>query len=101
MLIIMNKLELVRTLRQIAAIENCHLTLRAALKIANWLKDGTAYDITSYLRKQEKVTAVCPISNPTIKDCDNCLRELPPPSKQCEGLRSLLHVVEVNKRIGK
>jgi len=54
MLVIMNKLELVRTLRQIAAVEECHLTLRAASKIAAWLKDGTAYDITSYLKKQEE-----------------------------------------------
>jgi len=52
MLVIMNKLELVRTLRQLASTEGCHLTLRAASKIANWLKDGTAYDITSYLKKQ-------------------------------------------------
>lgn len=54
MLVIMNKLELVRTLRQIAAAENCHLTLRAASKIADWLKEGTTYDITSYLIKQGK-----------------------------------------------
>lgn len=54
MLVIMNKLELVRTLRKIAANEDCHLTLRAASKIADWLKDGTAYDIASYLEKQEK-----------------------------------------------
>lgn len=53
MLVIMNKLELVKVLRQIAANEGCHLTLRAASKIANWLKDGTAYDISSYLKKQE------------------------------------------------
>ena len=55
MLVIMNKLELVRVLRQISANEGCRLTLRAASKIANWLKDGTAYDITSYLKKQEEI----------------------------------------------
>ena len=53
MIVIMNKLELAIVLRKIAAKENCHLTIRAAVKIANWLKDGTAYDITSYLKKQE------------------------------------------------
>ena len=52
-LVIMNKLELVRTLRKIAESEGCHLTLRAASKIANWLKEGTAYDITSYLKKED------------------------------------------------
>ena len=50
-LVIMNKLELVRTLRQIAFSQNCHLTLRAASKIVDWLKDGTAYSITSWLQK--------------------------------------------------
>ena len=54
-LIIMNKLELVRTLREIAASEGCHLTLRAASKIASWLKDGTAYNITTWLEKQEEM----------------------------------------------
>jgi len=53
MLVIMNKLELVIVLRKIAERENCHLTLKAASKIADWLKDETAYDITSYLKKQE------------------------------------------------
>ena len=53
MLIIMTQIELVRVLIKIAKNEDCHLTLRAAIKIANWLKDGTAYDITSYLKKQE------------------------------------------------
>ena len=53
MLVIMNKLELVRTLRKIAESEGCHLTLRAASKIANWLKEGTAYDITNYLKKED------------------------------------------------
>jgi len=53
MLVIMNKLELVKTLRKIAESEDCHLTLRAASKIVNWLKEGTAYDITSYLKKQD------------------------------------------------
>ena len=53
-LIIMSKLELVRTLRAIAATEDCHLTLRAAAKIADWLKEGTAYDITSYLKSKEE-----------------------------------------------
>ena len=53
MLVIMNKLELVIVLRKIAATQNCHLTLKAASKIADWLKDGTAYDITSYLEKQD------------------------------------------------
>ena len=53
MLVIMNKLELVRVLRRIAATQNCHLTIKAASKIADWLKDGTAYDITSYLEKQD------------------------------------------------
>ncbi len=47
----MNKLEVVRALREIAASENCKLTLSAALKIANWLKDGTAYNITTWLEK--------------------------------------------------
>ena len=54
MLVIMNKLELVIVLREIAKSEGCHLTIKAALKIANWLKDGTAYDINSYLKKQEE-----------------------------------------------
>ena len=53
MIIIMNKLELVMVLRKIAATQNCLLTIKAASKIADWLKDGTAYDITSYLKKQE------------------------------------------------
>jgi len=53
MLVIMNKLELVRTLRAIASAEDCHLTLRAASKIANWIKDGTAYNITSYPENKE------------------------------------------------
>ena len=53
MLVIMNKLEIVMVLRKIAATQNCHLTLKAASKIVDWLKDGTAYDITSYLKKQE------------------------------------------------
>jgi len=53
MLVIMNKLELVIVLRKIAATQNCHLTIRAASKIADWLKDGAAYDISSYLKKQE------------------------------------------------
>lgn len=53
-LVIMNKLELVRTLRQIAESEGCHLTLRAASKMADWLKEGTAYNITSWLERQEK-----------------------------------------------
>ena len=34
-LVIMNKLELIKTLREIASSENCHLTLRAASKIAD------------------------------------------------------------------
>jgi len=46
MLVVMNKLELVRKLRKIAASENCHLTLKAASKIADWIKGGTTYDIT-------------------------------------------------------
>ena len=54
MLVIMNKLELVMALRKIAATQNCHLTIKAASKIADWLKDGTAYDITSYLEKQNR-----------------------------------------------
>lgn len=54
-LVIMNKLELVRALRAIAASEDCHLTLRASSKIADWLKDGTAYNITSWLEKQGKM----------------------------------------------
>ncbi len=54
MLVIMNKLELVMALRKIAARQNCHLTIKAASKIADWIKDGTAYDITSYLRKQDR-----------------------------------------------
>lgn len=54
MIVVMNKLELVRTLRKIAESEGCHLTLRAASKIANWIKDGTAYDVTSYLKRQEE-----------------------------------------------
>jgi len=52
MLVIMNKLEIVMVLRKIAEKENCHLTIKAASKIADWIKDGTAYDITSYLKKQ-------------------------------------------------
>lgn len=55
MLVIMNKLELVMTLRKIAATEDCKLTIRAASKIADWIKEGTAYDITSYLKKQDAV----------------------------------------------
>jgi len=54
MLVIMNKLELVMVLRKIAATQNCHLTIKAASKIADWIKDGTAYDITSYLEKQDR-----------------------------------------------
>ena len=54
-LVIMNKLELVRTLREIAASEGCHLTLRAASKIAGWLKDETAYSITTWWKKQKKM----------------------------------------------
>jgi len=54
MLVIMNKLELVMVLRKIAATQNCHLTIKAASKIADWIKDGTAYDITSYLKKQDR-----------------------------------------------
>jgi len=54
MLVIMNKLELVIVLRKIAATQNCHLTIKAASKIADWIKDGTAYDITSYLKKQDR-----------------------------------------------
>ena len=54
MLVIMNKLELVMVLRKIAATQNCHLTIKAASKIADWIKSGTAYDITSYLKKQER-----------------------------------------------
>jgi len=53
MLVIMNKLELAKVLRAISATQDCHLTLRAAFKIADWIKDGTAYDITSYLKKRE------------------------------------------------
>jgi len=53
-LVIMNKLELVRVLREIAASQNCHLTLKAASKIADWLKDGTAYNLQSWLKKNEK-----------------------------------------------
>jgi hypothetical protein len=52
-LVIMNKLELVKTLREIATNEDCHLTLRAASKIASWLKDGTAYNITSWIKKDD------------------------------------------------
>lgn len=55
-LVIMNKLELVRTLREIAESQDCHLTLRAASKIADWLKEGTAYNITTWLKKQDRVT---------------------------------------------
>ena len=48
MLVIMNKLELISVLRTIAATQNCHLTLKAASKIADWIKDGAAYDTSSY-----------------------------------------------------
>jgi hypothetical protein len=45
-LVILTKLELVKLLREIAASENCHLTLRAASKIVTWLKeDGASYNI--------------------------------------------------------
>jgi len=55
MVIIMTKLELVIVLRKIAALEGCHLTLRAASKIADWLKDGKAYDITSWIKKDGRL----------------------------------------------
>ena len=51
MIVIMTKLELVIVLRKIAASQDCHLTLRAASKIADWLKEGRAYDISSYVIK--------------------------------------------------
>lgn len=53
-LVIMNKLELVRTLREIAKQEGCKLSLRAALKMAEWIKDGTAYNITTWLTQHRK-----------------------------------------------
>lgn len=57
MLVIMNKLELVIALRKIAEHRNCHLTLRAASAIADWLKEGTPFYIASisdYLKYQEQ-----------------------------------------------
>lgn len=54
-LVILNKLELVRKLREIAANENCHLTLRAASKIVSWLKeDGKSYSIIVGLKEEDK-----------------------------------------------
>lgn len=53
-IIILNRLELVKILREIAATEGCHLSLRAASKIANWLKEETAYNITTWLQKVEE-----------------------------------------------
>ena len=50
----MSKLELVIALRKIAATEDCRLSVHLASKIADWIKDGTAYDITSYLKRQEE-----------------------------------------------
>lgn len=38
-LVIMNKLDVIKELREIARREGCHLTLKAALKIADWLKE--------------------------------------------------------------
>ena len=35
---IMNQLELVKKLREIALANGCHLTLRAAIAIVHWLK---------------------------------------------------------------
>ena len=52
----MSKLELVIALRKIAATEYCELSIRAASKITDWTKDGTAYDITSYLKQQEEAS---------------------------------------------
>lgn len=40
MIVVMTKLELVRKLRKIATTEGCHLTLRAANAIADWIKRG-------------------------------------------------------------
>lgn len=54
-LVILNKLELVKMLREIAASENCHLTLRAASAIVNWLKeDGKSYSIIIGLKDGNK-----------------------------------------------
>jgi len=57
----MNKLELVKVLRTIAKSADCNLSLRAASKIASWLKDGTAYDIQTWIEKtdKQKGQAIC------------------------------------------
>ncbi len=43
MIVIMTKLEVVETLRKIATSQGCHLSLRVAFSIADWLKGNAVH----------------------------------------------------------